>query len=103
MRSRVPNQTLDPLIYQSTWADPAPVEIEIEICVYVGGFGTETNREIVSFHSCVRAAVCKVRMDLKNNSRSFPFPFVAMGFLPFFPVRSGVPFPLRSLRSREAK
>ena len=44
----------------------------------------ETNREIVSFRSCVRAAVCKVRMDLKNHRRPlFPFPFSPRDFFPF--------------------
>ena len=45
---------------------------------HIGGWGAATNREIVSFRSCMRAqlydVVCKVGMDLKNHSPPlFPF------------------------------
>ena len=42
-----------------------------------------------------RAAVCKVRMDLKSDPIPFPFFLLAVRFLPFSLERSGVTFPLR--------
>ena len=42
----------------------------------IGGWGAKSSREIVSSRSCVRATVCKVRMDLKNDPDPFSlFPF----------------------------
>ena len=51
--------------------------IYIYICIsYSGGWGAETNREIVSFVHA-RAAVCKVRLDLKNHLDRFSFSLLA--------------------------
>ena len=78
--------------------------------LYMGGWGAETNRE-VSFRSCVRAAVCKVRTDLKNDSRSlFPFPFYLGGISSLFPWEIRCPLSLEineikgiRVRSSESK
>ena len=66
----------------------------------LGGRDQAGNR-FVSFMRA-RASVCKVRMYLKNHRPSL-FPFTLEGFLPFSLGRSGVPFPLRSMRSRKSK
>ena len=58
--------------------------------LYIGGWGGESNREIVSFRvvrACVRArgAVCKVGFGKKTDPfrRPFPFPFWSRSLFPF--------------------
>ena len=42
--------------------------------MYIGGWGAETNREIVSFRSCVRAQLY-VRSEWISKIIPIPFPF----------------------------
>ena len=44
------------------------------ICIYIGGWGAETNREIVSFRSCVRAQLY-LRSEWISKFIPIPFPF----------------------------
>ena len=61
-----------------------PIYIYIYIYIYVGGWGGESNWEIVSFRSCVRAQLY-VRSEWSSNVIPIPFPFslLAVRFLPF--------------------
>ena len=44
--------------------------------LFIGGWGSETNREIVSFRLCVCAReACQVEMSLKRHPHVFPFFF----------------------------
>ena len=82
--------------------DPAAWRLEMDHYIWeVGGLDQPGNR-FVSFVRA-RAAVCKVRMDLENDSPAFPFSLFTLMFLPFFLKRSSVPFPLGLVRSREPK
>jgi len=70
--------------------------LSIYIYIYIGGWGeSETNREIVSFRSCVRAAGCKVgdriQMCLWRPSR-FPFDLGRFFFL-LLCTMGGFPLP----------
>ena len=67
----------------SPFYNVCPTVVHIHIYIYIyRGLGGETNQEIVSFRLCVRTAVCKVRMDLKNNFVPFPFSLLAPGQIP---------------------
>ena len=48
---------------------------------YIGGWGAETNRKIVSFRSCVHAQLY-VRSEWIWKIISMPFPFSPWGFFP---------------------
>ena len=69
----------------------------------VGGLDW-TNREIVSFRSCLRAQLY-ARSEWISKLIWIPFSFSLLlpRFLPFSLGRSGVPFPLRYMRSTESK
>ena len=53
--------------------------IHVYIYMYIGGWGAETNREIVSFRSCVRAQLY-VRSEW--ISKNIPHPFSLSPFGP---------------------
>ena len=50
--------------------------------IYIGGWGAETNREIVSFRLCVRAQL-HVRSQWISKVIYIPFPFSPRYFFPF--------------------
>ena len=55
-----------------------------DVHIYIGGWGAETNREIVSVRSCVRAQLY-TRAEWSENMflDLFPFPFSPQEFFPF--------------------
>ena len=70
------------------------VNVYVYIYIYIGGWGAETNREIVSFRSCVRAQLY-VRSEWISKMITDPFSLFAVRCFPFSLGRSGVPFPLK--------
>jgi len=72
----------------------------IKLYPRLGGLVQPGNRFVSFVRS--RAAACKIRMDLKNHSGPFPFPFWP-GFFPFSLVRSCVPVPFGYMRAIESK
>ena len=50
----------------------------IYIYIYIGGWGAETNREIVSFRSCVRAQLY-VRSEWTSKLITHPFSLFPFG------------------------
>ena len=78
---------LDIYIYISVYVDSY-----VHTCI--GGWGVQSNREVVSCRACVRAVGCKAEMHLKRRGAAFAFPFCNPS-LSLFPCEiMCFPFPL---------
>ena len=67
------------------------LSLSLHICI--GGMGAETNREIVSLRSCMRAQLY-VRSEWILKFICIPFPFSRRDFCPFSLGDQVFPFPL---------